>query len=82
MEPLIPTVETSPAAHIAVTVMARSRRGVSHPMLCVCSQLRKPVAADAAAIAHPTHMRFEDNAPPVGLRYTARSIRKLLAYRL
>jgi hypothetical protein len=30
-EPLKPTVETNPAAHIAAIVSARSRRGVSQP---------------------------------------------------
>lgn len=77
MDPLIPTVETSPAASIAVTVIARRRRGVSQPMLCVCNQLRKPVAADAAAIAHPMHMRVEHSEPPVGLRYKSRSEKPL-----
>jgi hypothetical protein len=32
VEPLTPTVETSPAAHIAPIVRARMRRGVNHPM--------------------------------------------------
>jgi hypothetical protein len=49
-------VDTSPAAHIAPIVSARIRFGVSQPRLCVCSQVRKPEAAEAAAIAHPTHM--------------------------
>jgi len=31
VEPLIPTVETSPAAHIALSVSARMRFGVSQP---------------------------------------------------
>jgi hypothetical protein len=31
VEPLNPIVETSPAAHIAPIVNARSRRGVSQP---------------------------------------------------
>jgi hypothetical protein len=31
VEPLKPTVETSPAAHIAPIVRARMRRGVSQP---------------------------------------------------
>jgi len=33
--PLTPIVETSPAAHIAPIVKARSRRGVSHVKLWV-----------------------------------------------
>lgn len=56
VEPLTPTVETSPAAHIAAIVIARSRLGVSQPSLCVCSQVRRPLAVEAAAIAQPTHM--------------------------
>jgi hypothetical protein len=56
VEPLKPTVETSAAAHIAETVSARMRRGVSQPKWWFCSQLLKPVAADAAVIAQPTHM--------------------------
>jgi hypothetical protein len=55
--PLTPIVETSPAAHIAPIVTARSRRGVSHVKLWVWSHERKPVAHDAAAIAQPAHMR-------------------------
>jgi hypothetical protein len=31
VEPLNPIAETSPAAHIALIVNARSRRGVSQP---------------------------------------------------
>jgi hypothetical protein len=31
VEPLTPTVETSPAAHIAAIVRTRIRRGVSQP---------------------------------------------------
>jgi hypothetical protein len=31
--------------------------GVSQPKLWFCSQVLNPVAADAAAIAHPAHMR-------------------------
>ncbi|HEX5308325.1 MAG TPA: hypothetical protein VFW38_04520 [Solirubrobacteraceae bacterium] len=50
-------METSPAAHIAVTVSVRSRFGVSQEKPCVCSQVLKPVAAEAAAIAQPTHMQ-------------------------
>jgi len=56
VEPLKPTVETIPAAHIAPIVNERIRRGVSQPKWCVCSQVLKPVAADAAAIAQPAHM--------------------------
>ncbi len=32
VEPLMPTVETTPAAHIAAIVSARRRRGLSQPM--------------------------------------------------
>jgi hypothetical protein len=56
VEPLTPTVETIPARHMAVTVSARSRLGVSQEKPCVCSQVRKPLAAEAAAIAQTTHM--------------------------
>jgi hypothetical protein len=56
VEPLTPTVETSPAAHIAAIVSPRMRRGVSQPRWCVCSQVRNPLAADAAAMAQATHM--------------------------
>ena len=56
VEPLNPIVETSPAAHIAPIVNLLSRRGVSQPKLWVCSHDLKPVAAEAAAIAQPTHM--------------------------
>jgi hypothetical protein len=55
-DPLKPIVETIAAADIAPIVSIRNRRGVSQLMLWVCSQLLKPVAAEAAAIAHPTHM--------------------------
>ncbi len=55
-EPLTTTVETSAAADIAAIVMALSRLGVSQSMWWVCSQVRNPVAADAAAIAQPMHM--------------------------
>jgi hypothetical protein len=57
VEPLTPTVARSPAAHIAPIVKARIRLGVSQPRLWVCSQVRKPEAAEAAAMAHPTHMQ-------------------------
>ncbi len=57
LEPLKPTVETSAAAHIAEIVSARMRRGVSQPKWWFWSQLLKPVAAVAAVIAQPTHMR-------------------------
>lgn len=53
----MPTVETRPAAHIAASVSARIRLGVSQPKLWFCSQALKPVAAEAAAIAQPAHMR-------------------------
>jgi len=56
-EPEIPTVDTSPAAHIAAIVMRRRRRGVSQAKLWLCSHVLNPVAAEAAAIAHPAHMR-------------------------
>jgi hypothetical protein len=52
----MPTVETSPAAHIAEIVSARRRLGVSQPNWWFCSQLLNPVAAEAAAIAHPAHI--------------------------
>jgi hypothetical protein len=55
VEPLTPTVESSPAAHIVAIVSARIRFGVSQPKLWVCIQVRRPEAAEAAAIAHPTH---------------------------
>jgi len=51
----MPTLDTSTAAHIAPIVSAFKRRGVSHPRWCVCSHVLKPVAAEAAAIAHPMH---------------------------
>lgn len=41
---------------MAPIVSARIRLGVSQPRLWVCSQVLKPEAAEAAAIAHPTHM--------------------------
>jgi hypothetical protein len=56
VDPLKPIVETSPAAHIAPIVIPRSRRGVSQPKLWVCNHDRKPVAAEAAAMAQPAHM--------------------------
>ena len=56
VEPLKPTVETRPAATIAPIVKARIRFGVSQPKWCVCSQLLKPVAAEAAIIAQPAHI--------------------------
>ncbi len=56
VEPLIPTVETSPAAHIAAIVSRFIRFGVNQPGPCVCIQLLKPVAAEAAAIAQPAHI--------------------------
>lgn len=55
VEPLMPRVETSPAAHIAPIVSTRIRRGLSQPRWWVCSHVRKPVAAEAAIIAQPTH---------------------------
>jgi hypothetical protein len=58
VEPLTPIVETRPAAHIAAIVSARIRCGVSQPMWWVCIQVRKPLAAEAAAIAQPTHMPY------------------------
>ena len=65
VEPLKPTVETSPAAHIAPIVSARMRRGREPARKCwVCSHVLKPVAAEAAAIAQPTHMPLEDSAQP------------------
>jgi hypothetical protein len=57
LEPLKPIVETRPAAHIAAIVSARMRLGVSHSKWWVCSQVLKPLAAEAAAIAQPAHMR-------------------------
>ena len=55
-EPLTPIVETRPAAHIAAIVIRRIRFGVSQPKLWLCSQVLNPVAAEAAAIAHPAHI--------------------------
>lgn len=55
-EPLKPTVETRPAAHIAAIVRARIRRGVSQAKRWHCSQVLNPVAAEAAVIAQPAHM--------------------------
>lgn len=55
-EPLNPTVETSPAVHIAAIVIRRIRAGVSQPKLWLCSQVLNPVAAEAAAMAQPAHM--------------------------
>jgi hypothetical protein len=57
VEPLKPIVETIAAPDIAAIVSARMRRGVSQPKWWVCSQVRSPVAVEAAAIAQPTHMR-------------------------
>jgi hypothetical protein len=57
VEPLKPIVEKIAALDITVIVSARMRRGVSQPKWWVCSQVRVPVAAEAAAIAQPTHMR-------------------------
>jgi hypothetical protein len=56
VEPLKPTVERRAAAHMAESVSARMRRGVSQPKWWFWSQLRKPVAAEAAVSAQPTHM--------------------------
>ena len=56
MAPLNPTLAISPAAHIAAIVSLRIRRGVSHATPRVCNHVRKPVAAEAPAIAHPTHI--------------------------
>ena len=55
-DPEIPMVETSPAAHIAAIVIRRIRSGVSQPKLLLWSQVLNPVAAEAAAIAHPAHI--------------------------
>jgi len=55
--PLMPTVVTIAAALIAATVSARIRRGVSQEKPRVCSHVRKPVAAEVAAIAQPMHIR-------------------------
>jgi hypothetical protein len=52
----MPIVETRPAAHMAASVMRRMRLGVSQPKLWLCSHVLNPVAAEAAAIAHPAHM--------------------------
>jgi hypothetical protein len=57
VEPLKPTVETMPAAHIAPIVRRRMRRGVSQGMFWLCIHVLKPLAAEAAAIAQPAHMR-------------------------
>jgi len=45
-----------PAAHMAAIVRARMRRGVSQGTGLFCIHVRKPVAADAAAMAQPAHM--------------------------
>jgi len=57
VEPLKPTVETSPAAHIAAIVSRFIRFGVSQAGPLVCIQVLKPVAAEAAATAQAAHMR-------------------------
>jgi hypothetical protein len=44
---------------MAIMVRAFIRRGVSQPKWWFCSQVLKPVAADAAVIAQPTHMGAE-----------------------
>jgi len=51
-----PTVASSPAVHIAAIVSARIRRGVNQEKPRVCNHVRRPVAADVAAIAQPMHM--------------------------
>jgi hypothetical protein len=56
VEPEKPTVATTPAAHMAAIVIRRIRRGVSQGMFWLCIHVLKPLAADAAAIAHPAHM--------------------------
>jgi hypothetical protein len=56
VEPEKPTVETTPAAHIAAIVRCRMRCGVSHGMFWDCIHVLKPLAAEAAAIAQPAHM--------------------------
>jgi hypothetical protein len=53
----MPIVVTIAAALIAAIVSARIRRGVSHEKPRVCNHVRKPVAAEVAAIAQPMHMR-------------------------
>jgi hypothetical protein len=55
VELLNPIVETTPAAHMAPIVSARSRRGVSQPKWRLPSHVLKPVAAEAAVIAQPAH---------------------------
>jgi hypothetical protein len=55
--PLKPIVEKIAAADSTAIVKTRMRRAVSQPKWRVCSQVRVPVAAEAAAIAQPTHMR-------------------------
>lgn len=57
VEPLKPIVEKIPAADITAIVSARMRRGVSQPKWWVCSHVRTPVAAEAAHITQPAHMR-------------------------
>jgi hypothetical protein len=57
VEPEKPIDEATPAAHIAAIVTRRMRRGVSHGMRWLCIHVLKPLAADAAAIAQPAHMR-------------------------
>jgi hypothetical protein len=70
VEPLMPIVETRTAAHIAAIVSERIRRGVSQPKWWFWSHVLKPVAAEAAVIAHPTHMwrRIGPTGAPL-LRY-------------
>src|ERR1019366_5567258 len=49
-------------------VSERIRRGVSQPKWWVCIQVLKPVAAEAAAIAQPAHMRRRISLLPKGAR--------------
>jgi hypothetical protein len=55
--PLKPIVEKTAAADITASVSARMRRGVSQPKWWVCIHVRKPVAAEAAHMTQPAHMR-------------------------
>jgi len=57
VEPLKPMVEKIAAADITTRVSARIRRGVSQPKWWACIQVRNPVAADAAHMTQPAHMR-------------------------
>ena len=56
VEPLSRTLDTTSASAISANVASRIRRGVKTDQLRVRSHARAPLAADAAAAAHATHM--------------------------